>query len=92
MKPVHFAFKHALSRRSFLRGLGVSLALPMLDAMRPAFGAPALAAKRRMVAICTSFGVHAPTSIPRKRDAATRPRRTHRSSTSFATSSRSSPA
>ncbi len=31
--------KH-LSRRTLLRGLGASIALPMLDAMRPAFAAP----------------------------------------------------
>ena len=31
--------KH-LSRRMLLRGLGASIALPMLDAMRPAFAAP----------------------------------------------------
>ena len=32
--------KH-LSRRTLLRGMGVSLALPMLDSMVPAFAAPA---------------------------------------------------
>lgn len=35
----------SLSRRTLLRGIGVSLALPMLDAMRPALAAPAPAAK-----------------------------------------------
>ena len=29
-----------LSRRKMLRGMGVSLALPLLDAMTPAFAAP----------------------------------------------------
>jgi len=33
--------KKALERRAFLRGMGVTLALPFLDAMRPAFAAPA---------------------------------------------------
>ncbi|NIN35808.1 MAG: hypothetical protein GTO60_12260, partial [Gammaproteobacteria bacterium] len=32
-------FKKALPRRSFLRGAGVSLALPFLDAMIPALAA-----------------------------------------------------
>ena len=32
-----------LSRRTLLRGIGVSIALPMLDAMTPAFAAPARA-------------------------------------------------
>jgi hypothetical protein len=35
--------KH-LSRRTLLRGLGTAIALPYLDAMMPAFGAPAAAA------------------------------------------------
>src|SRR5229473_5311774 len=35
--------KH-LSRRTLLRGLGVSIALPMLDSMVPAFAAPARSA------------------------------------------------
>ncbi len=30
--------KMALPRRTFLRGMGATLALPMLDAMVPAFG------------------------------------------------------
>ena len=35
--------KKSLQRRSFLRGLGCSLALPLLDSMIPAFAAPARA-------------------------------------------------
>lgn len=52
-----------LSRRAFLRGAGVTLALPWLDAMRPAFaGEPAKgespdAVPRRMVAIETNMGI-----------------------------------
>ena len=49
----------ALSRRTFLRGAGVAMALPLLDAMVPAYkagGAPA-AAPRRMVAIETNMGI-----------------------------------
>ena len=33
--------KMALPRRTFLRGIGVTLALPLLDAMVPAFSATA---------------------------------------------------
>src|SRR5262245_15904621 len=52
-----------LSRRSFLRGAGVALSLPLLDAMLPAFargdspGANAPAFPRRMVAIQTNMGI-----------------------------------
>jgi len=48
-----------LSRRSFLRSTGICLALPMLDAMRPAFGSDAAADEipRRTVAIETNMGI-----------------------------------
>jgi hypothetical protein len=55
----------ALSRRGFLRGAGIVLSLPMLDAMVPAFaasaepsspGAPG-ATPRRMLAICNNLGL-----------------------------------
>jgi hypothetical protein len=57
----------ALSRRNFLRGAGIVLSLPLLEAMRPVF-AGALAAKvdasltpggkpRRVLAICNNLGV-----------------------------------
>ncbi len=50
--------KHSLTRRAFLRGAGVSLALPFLDAMRPARAAGAAnAAPRRLVAIETNMGI-----------------------------------
>jgi hypothetical protein len=59
--------KSALSRRAFLRGAGIALTLPFLDAMRPTF-AGALAAKaeaaatpggktRRFFGICNNLGV-----------------------------------
>jgi len=49
----------ALSRRRFLHGTGVALALPLLDAMRPALarGAAAAALPRRMLAIQTNLGI-----------------------------------
>ncbi|MCO6457392.1 MAG: DUF1552 domain-containing protein [Pirellulaceae bacterium] len=47
-----------LSRRTFLRGAGVTLALPLLDAMRPAFGADSNSPPpRRLVAIETNMGI-----------------------------------
>ena len=47
-----------LSRRTFLRGAGVAITLPFLDAMRPAFGADASkATPRRMVCIQTNMGI-----------------------------------
>src|SRR5438046_6080070 len=45
--------RHALSRRKFLRGAGILLSLPLLDAMTPAFAA---AAKRRLAADATPGG------------------------------------
>ena len=47
----------SLSRRTMLRGAGVCLALPLLDAMRPAFAAELPAKPRRMVAIETNMGI-----------------------------------
>ena len=59
------ATRTPMSRRHFLRGAGVALALPFLDTMRPVFGAAATAdsplapgAKpRRFFAICNNLGV-----------------------------------
>ncbi|MBA3312005.1 MAG: DUF1552 domain-containing protein [Planctomycetota bacterium] len=48
----------AISRRALLRGLGVGLALPMLDAMTPAFAAAkASAGPQRLIAIQTNQGI-----------------------------------
>jgi hypothetical protein len=60
--------RRALSRRSFLRGAGVLLSLPLLDAMTPSFAALSSIAKsdsagtpggkpRRLFAICNNLGV-----------------------------------
>ena len=47
-----------LSRRALLRGAGVCLALPFLDAMRPAWSSELPVAKpRRMLAIETNMGI-----------------------------------
>jgi hypothetical protein len=66
MKPVHFSFGQSIPRRSFLRGVGVALALPMLDAMLPAFAASTPPAKRRMVAICTTLGIYPEHLFPKE--------------------------
>lgn len=49
--------RRALSRRTFLRGAGVALALPWLDAMRPAFAAESAAVPRRMICMETNMGI-----------------------------------
>ncbi len=59
------SFSPALPRRKFLQGVGVALALPMLDAFLPrARGATNAPSRKKMVCICTSLGVHAPFLFP----------------------------
>ncbi len=64
--PAFVASRCSMSRRSFLRGAGIALALPLLEAMVPAFAsgtedccAPtsAGAKPRRMLAICNNLGL-----------------------------------
>ncbi len=55
-----------ISRRAFLRGAGVALALPYLDAMWPRALAADATAPRRMVAICTSLGIYTPSLFPKE--------------------------
>ncbi len=56
-----------ISRRSFLRGSGIAVALPFLDAMWPARAHAAEAgAPRRMVCVCASLGIHAPFLVPKE--------------------------
>jgi hypothetical protein len=58
MHAPHISTKRHLSRRTLLKGAGASLALPLLDAMMPAFARTAAAEEvpRRMVAICVDLG------------------------------------
>ena len=57
--------RHALSRRKFLRGAGILLSLPLLDAMSPVFAGVAKSAAgstpggkpRRMFGICNNLGL-----------------------------------
>jgi hypothetical protein len=55
---MNITLNRTLNRRAFLRGTGVALGLPLLDAMMPVFGASTSKPKRRMVAICTTLGIH----------------------------------
>lgn len=57
-----------LTRRHFLRAAGVTLALPMLDALLPRVlaGDKAVLTPRRMVSICTPLGVHPEFFFPEK--------------------------
>ena len=59
MKTVHVCTPHTLSRRHFLRGAGVLLGLPLLDAMLPAFAQadPKMVAPRRFFGICNNLGL-----------------------------------
>lgn len=54
-----FSTGRSVSRRRFLHGAGVALALPLLDAMRPAFAREIDSAQipRRMLAICNNLGL-----------------------------------
>src|SRR5213078_4394414 len=65
----------ALSRRKFLRGAGILLSLPLLDAMTPAFAAAAKritagttpgGKPRRMLGICNNLGVLPEHFFPRE--------------------------
>jgi hypothetical protein len=62
-----FVTKKALSRRTFLRGAGVSLALPLLDSMVPAFSAvPASAAPHRLGYVYIPMGMNWNAWIPKE--------------------------
>ncbi|MCB1119928.1 MAG: DUF1552 domain-containing protein [Verrucomicrobiae bacterium] len=65
MKRIHFNFSKSVSRRTFLKGAGVTMALPMLDSMIPAFAAPAAATQpKRFVSVSLALGLHGPNLNP----------------------------
>lgn len=68
MKKVNFNFSKSLSRRTFLKGTGAAMALTMLEAMTPAFAAPAAATQTpsRFVSVSLALGLHAPNLDPVK--------------------------
>ena len=56
-----------LSRRAFLRGTGVSLALPFLDAMWPyRLLAESANPPKRLVTVCCSLGIYGPDFFPKE--------------------------
>jgi len=58
--------KRALHRRTFLRGMGVTLALPLLDAMTPAFSAMAATpSARRLGYVYIPMGMNPASWIPK---------------------------
>ncbi len=64
----HISDRPALGRRTFLQGIGTTIALPLLEAMAPAFVKAADAAEvpRRMVAIETNMGIMPQFFFPEK--------------------------
>jgi hypothetical protein len=67
MKPSQLSSHPGISRRTFLRGTGVALALPFLDAMWPqSASAGETAAPKRLVAVCTSLGIYGPAFFPKE--------------------------
>ena len=64
MKNIHIHTRQPLSRRTVLRGAGVALSLPWLDAMMPAFGASTPARPKRFIGVSLSLGLHNPYLVP----------------------------
>lgn len=65
MKNVNINLGAKISRRTLLRAGGVSLALPLLDAMTPAFGKTRQATHaKRFVGVSLSLGLHYPNLVP----------------------------
>lgn len=75
MKQVHFNFGTTLSRRTLLRGAGVAMGLPLLDAMTPAFAAGPAPQAKRFVGVSISLGLHNPNLIPQGSGTAYKPSR-----------------
>ena len=61
----YIATKKHLSRREVLRGAGISLGLPLLNAMSPAFAATREATSaKRFVGMSLALGLHNPNLVP----------------------------
>ena len=67
MSP-YLATRTHLPRRAFLRGAGITLALPFLEAMTPAFARAATTPRppKRFVAMCATLGFHTPFLHPKE--------------------------
>jgi hypothetical protein len=60
-----FTFQKHLSRRAVLRGAGISLGLPFLDAMSPAFAKDVESGRaKRFVGVSLALGLHNPNLVP----------------------------
>jgi hypothetical protein len=65
MKSPSFISQKHLSRRTVLRGAGVTLSLPILEAMTPAFAASRETTKaKRFVSMSLALGLHNPNLVP----------------------------
>ncbi len=65
MKNVYLNTGKKLSRRTVLKGAGVALGLPLLDAMTPAFAAPTRGPQaKRFVGVSLALGLHGPNLVP----------------------------
>ena len=53
-----------MQRRTFLKTAGVSLSLPFLESMAPAWALTGGEAPKRLVFICTALGLHPPNVFP----------------------------
>ena len=58
--------KMALPRRTFLRGIGATLALPVLDAMMPALASAQTPATPRLGFVYAPNGTYLPNFFPRQ--------------------------
>lgn len=60
-----FTFKNHLSRRAMLRGAGITLGLPLLEAMTPALAAvKETKTAKRFVGVSLALGLHNPNLVP----------------------------
>ncbi len=65
MKNVHFNFGAHVSRRAMLRGAGIALGLPLLEAMTPAFAVVKESKRaKRFVGVSMALGLHNPNLVP----------------------------
>lgn len=63
--PKEFSSFRSLSRRSVIRGAGVSLCLPLLDAMHPALASATESKQaKRFVGVSLALGLHNPNLVP----------------------------
>lgn len=71
-----FTFQKHLSRRAMLRGAGITLGLPLLEAMTPAFAAVKETKQaKRFVGMSLALGLHNPNLVPEGSGRAYKPSR-----------------